>query len=300
MSLDTFWIFLQQGVLSGIVTGSVFALLALAIVMIFKTSEIANFGQGEVFMAAAYVALYLVALRHVAMWLAIPATLVVACVGMILFQRVVLRQVQAAGAAPVHFVIATLGLSYLLKGVVRQTGFGDTPRTFPALVPMDPVVIGQAIVTKLDVAIVATSVAVMAAVFALFFGTRIGRAMRAVGMNRRAAALVGINLGGVDAFIWGLSGLVSAIAALLISPKLLITADMGDIAVVAFAAAIVGGFSSFPGAVIGGFLVGVTQNLVGLFTSSTAITVTPFVVIMLVLVIRPQGLFGRHLGPKKV
>lgn len=294
------WLFLQQGIASGLVVGSVYALLALAIVMIFKTSEVPNFAQGEVLMATGYVALYLLVFRHVPIWITVPATIAVAFAGAALFRWGVLTQVARASGSPVNLVIATLGLSYVLKGLVRQTGFGDTPRSFPSLVSTDSVMIGQASVTKLDLTIFGTALAVMALVFWMFGYTRIGKAMRAVGMNPKAAQLVGVDLNRVHMMVWGLSGVISAIAALLISPKILMTADMGAIVTLGFAAAIVGGFTSLPGAVVGGFIIGIVENMVGLFVSSRAIVVAPFVAIMLVLILRPQGLFGGRVAIKKV
>jgi branched-chain amino acid transport system permease protein len=300
MDLELISLFLQQGIASGLVSGSVYALLALAIVIIFKTSEVPNFAQGEVFMAAGYVALFLLVFQAVPVWLTIPLTLLVTFAGAALFRRVVLTQVSKASGSPVNLVIATLGLSYVLKGLVRRTGFGDTPRSFPALVSNDTIVIGQAIVTKLDLAILGTAVLVMAVFFWMFAYTKIGKAMRALGMNPKAAQLVGVDLNRVHMLVWGLSGVISAIAALLISPKLLMTADMGSVVILGFAAAIVGGFTSLPGAVVGGFVIGIVENLVGLFISSRAIVLAPFVAIMLVLILRPQGLFGGRATIKKV
>ena len=124
--------------------------------------------------------------------------------------------------------------------------------------------------------------------------------MRAVGMNPRGAQIVGVKLGTIRMKIWALTGLLSAIAALLITPKILITPDIGHIAILAYAAAIVGGFTSLPGAVVGGFVIGIVENLVGLFVSSNAIVVAPFVAIMVVLLVRPQGLFGGKPQVKKV
>jgi branched-chain amino acid transport system permease protein len=219
---------------------------------------------------------------------------------MALFRRFVLDQVAKSAKDLVYLVIATLGLSYVLKGLVRRTGFGDTPRSFPALVPTDSIMIGQASVTMLDLAIFGTAVTVMAAFFWMFNYTKTGRAMRAVGMNPKAAQLVGVDLRRCHMLIWGLSGVISAIAALLISPKILMTADMGSIVMLAFAAAIVGGFSSLPGAVVGGFVIGIVENMVGLFISSRAIVLAPFLAILIVLVLRPQGLFGGKLTIKKV
>jgi len=299
MDFDTALIFLEQGVASGIVTGSVYALLAISIVAIFRTTAVANFAVGEIFMAGAYCALYLLVFVKVSPWIAIPATVVVVFGGSALFQAGVLRAVRRSGG-PINLVIATLGLSYLLKGVVRQTGFGETPRSFPSLVPNHSLTIGSAFLTWLDLAILTAAMLIMVGFFLMFNYTRLGRAMRALGMNQRAAQLVGVDIGRMNTLIWGLSGALSAAAALLIAPKLLLTADMGTVGTMGFAAAIIGGFSSFPGAVIGGFVIGIAENLVGLFIAAHAIAVTPFVMIILVLVLRPQGIFGGAQEIKKV
>ena len=177
---------------------------------------------------------------------------------------------------------------------MRATGFGDTPRSFPSVLPEGSVTLWHASLTYLDLAIFAAALVVMALFFWMFNYTKTGRAMRAVGMNRRAAQLVGINLSRVQMLVWGLSGAISAVAAVLIAPKLLMTAEMGVVVTLAFAAAIVGGFTSLPGAVVGGLIIGITENLVGLFVSSRAINVAPFVVIMLVLIFKPPGSVRRQ------
>ena len=300
MTFDVFLLFMQQGIASGLVTGSVYALLAMAIVIVFRTTDVANFAEGEVYMASAYLAFFLIAMLALPYWVAVPATVLAIFAGTALFQRLVLTQVAAAKGVAVNLVIATLGLSYALKGIVRATGFGDTPRSFPSVLPEGSVTLWQASLTYLDLAIFVAALVVMALFFWMFNYTKTGRAMRAVGMNRRAAQLVGINLGRVQMLVWGLSGAISAVAAILIAPKLLMTAEMGVVVTLAFAAAIVGGFTSLPGAVVGGLIIGVTENLVGLFVSSRAINVAPFVVIMLVLIFKPQGLFGGRLLVRKV
>jgi len=174
------------------------------------------------------------------------------------------------------------------------------PRTFPALASSNSVMIDQASVTILDLVIFGAAILTTAAFFWMFTYTKIGRAMRAVGMNPKAAQLVGINLSRIHMLVWGLSAAISGIAALLISPKILMTPDMGSIVTLGFAAAIVGGFTSLPGAVVGGFIIGISENLVGLFISTSAIVVAPFIAIMLVLILRPQGLFGGRVSIKKV
>ncbi|KTT21725.1 branched-chain amino acid ABC transporter permease [Pseudacidovorax intermedius] len=300
MSLDEVWLFLQQGLLSGLVTGSVYALLALAIVAIFKTTDVPNFAQGEMLMMAGYVALSLLLLVKLPYAAVIPITLVAMAVGGALFQRVVMERVTRSRGVGVQLVIATLGLAYLLKGLVRQTGLGDTPRSLPALVSNDTVMIGDAALTHLDIAIFGVAVVVMLLIYFMFTHTRIGKAMRAVGMNPKAAQIVGIRLSSIRMMVWALAGLIAGIAALLITPKVLVTPDIAHIAILAYAAAIVGGFTSLPGAVLGGLLIGVVENMVGLFISTNAIVVAPFLAILVTLIVRPQGLLGGKVQVKKV
>lgn len=300
MSISDIWMFLQQGVLSGLVTGSVYALLAIAIVIVFKTTDVPNFSQGEIFMFGGYVALFLLSVWNWSYWSAAVAAIVVTAVVAGLFQRVVMQKVVESKGVGVQMVIATLGFAYLLKGLVRKTGLGDTPRSLPSVVSQDTVLIGQAALTRLDLAIFVTALVAMVALWWMFTKTRTGKAMRAVGMNPRGSQIVGVNLAKIRTQIWCLTGVLSAISALLITPKILITPDIGHIAIVAYAAAIVGGFTSLPGAVLGGFVIGVLENLVGLFISSNAIVVTPFVAIMVVLLFRPQGLLGGKPQTKKV
>ena len=279
MSLDEIWLFLQQGLLSGLVTGSVYALLAIAIVAVFKTTDVPNFAQGEMLMMAGYVALSLLLLAHLPYVAVIPLTVAVMAAGGALFQRVVMERVTGSRGVGVQLVIATLGLAYVLKGLVRQTGLGDTPRSLPSLFSSDTVMIGDAALTQLDIAIFAVAVVVMVLIYLMFTYTRIGKAMRAVGMNPRAAQIVGVRLSRIRMMVWALAGLISAIAALLITPKVLVTPDIAHIAILAYAAAIVGGFTSLPGAVVGGLLIGVVENMVGLFISTNAIVVAPFLAI---------------------
>lgn len=300
MSLDEVWLFLQQGLLSGLVTGSVYALLALAIVAIFKTTDVPNFAQGEMLMMAGYVALSLLLLVKLPYAAVIPITLVAMAVGGALFQRVVMERVTRSRGVGVQLVIATLGLAYLLKGLVRQTGLGDTPRSLPALVSNDTLMIGDAALTHLDIAIFGVAVVVMLLIYFMFTHTRIGKAMRAVGMNPKAAQIVGIRLSSIRMMVWALAGLIAGIAALLITPKVLVTPDIAHIAILAYAAAIVGGFTSLPGAVLGGLLIGVVENMVGLFISTNAIVVAPFLAILVTLIVRPQGLLGGKVQVKKV
>lgn len=298
MSFSDIWLFLQQGVLSGLVTGSVYALLAIAIVAVFKTTDVPNFAQGEIFMIGGYVALTLLLIAGLPFAVVIPVT--VAAVALIgaLFQKVVMERVTHSRGVGVQLVIATLGLAYLLKGVVRQTGLGDTPRSLPPLVSTDAVIIGDAVLTRLDIVIFAVAVTVMLLLYLMFNRTRIGKAMRAVGMNPKASQIVGIRLSRIRMMVWALSGLISAVAAILITPKILITPDIAHIAILAYAAAIVGGFTSLPGAIVGGIVIGLAESLSGFWLPEGFKDVMPYAVVLVMLAVKPTGLFGERARKK--
>ena len=302
MDLSTALIFLQQGIISGIVIGSVYALIAISAVIIFKATDIPNFAQGEFMTVGAFLSLILLIPTFAGLpyYLVIPITALVCFLLGVTVNGLVMQPITKAKGTLVAMVIATLGISFIIKGAARYSGLANSPRTFPALFSTDAIFIGDSVLTGQDIAILVFAVVAMLVFFAFFNFTRHGRAMRAVAMNPRAAALVGINLARVRMTIWGTSALLTGLAAILIGPKLLLTPDMGIIAIVAFAAAIIGGFHNLPGAIIGGFMIGILENLIGAFVATNAIRLTPFMVIMLVLLIRPQGLLGGKAQVKKV
>jgi branched-chain amino acid transport system permease protein len=222
-----------------------------------------------------------------------------------LFERITLATVRGrryaknAEADLVPMVVATIGLGYLLKGAVRVVPYTEEVRRLPPLVSGPPIFLGDVVLQRQDVAIIVATVVVMLALIAFFGWTATGKALRATSQNPRAAALIGIPVRSMRMIAWGLAAGLAGIAGILLSPKLLMTPDMGNVVMLAFAAAIIGGFSSLAGCVIGGVALGVVQNLIGVLYSPQAMSVTPFFVIMLVLVLRPQGLFG-ELAFKKV
>lgn len=293
-----------QATASGIVTGCVYALIALSLVIIYKSTEVINFAGGEVVMVGGY--LGMLALLYLG--LPYPAIFLFGALFMFMlgavFDRIVLNKVLGR-AIPgqsilVAMVIATVGLSYVLKGTVRVFPYTEEVRRLQPLLTGEPIFIGSVVLQRQDIAIVVIATLVMSALWAFFSLTFTGKALRATSQNPRAAALVGVPVRRMRMAIWGLASAVSAIAGILIAPKLPFTPDVGVIVILAFAAAIIGGFHSLPGCIVGGILLGVMQNLVGLFVSSSAISVAPFLVIMLILVIRPQGLFGGRVAAKKV
>jgi branched-chain amino acid transport system permease protein len=293
-----------QATASGVVTGCVYALIALSLVIVYKSTDVINFAGGEIVMVGGYLgllALLYLGLPYLAVFVfGAVFTFVIGA----LFDRVVLDKV-VGRAVPgqsvlVAMVIATVGLSYVLKGAVRVFPYTEEVRRLPPLFGGGPIFIGSVVLQRQDIAIVVIVILVMLVLWAFFSLTLVGKALRATSQNPRAAALIGIPVRRMRMAVWGLAAAISAVAGILLAPKLLITPDMGVIVILAFAAAIIGGFQSLPGCIVGGILLGVIQNLVGVFLSSNAISVTPFLVIMVILVIRPQGLFGGRVMAKKV
>ena len=293
-----------QSVASGIVTGCVYALIALSVVIIYKSTDVINFAGGEVVMVGAYLGLAGL------VYLKLPYTLVFVFAAVVtfvigaLFDRVVLTKVLGRSipgqSILVAMVIATVGLSYVLKGVVRVFPYTEELRRLPPFLTGEPVFMGAVVLQRQDFAIVAVSTLLMLALWAFFSLTLTGKALRATSQNPRAAALIGIPVRSMRMAVWGIASGLSAVAGILLCSKLALTPDMGVIVILAFAAAAIGGFTSLPGCIVGGMILGVIQNLVGLFVSSRAISVAPFLVIMLILVFRPQGLFGGPVVAKKV
>jgi len=299
-TLNLIW----QGLASGVVTGCVYALVALSLVIVYKSTDVVNFAGGELVMIGAYMGLFiLLGLEwpYVALFVMVPTG---AFVLGGLFTRFSLDKVSGRAmvkhANLVPLVVATIALSYLLKGIVRVIPFTEEVRRLPPLMTGPPIFLGDVVIQQQDIAIVLVTTVVMVILWLFFGHTFVGKALRATSQNTRAAALLGIPVNLMKLSVWGLSAAIAGIAGILLAPKLLMTPDMGTVVMLSFAAAIIGGFSSLPGCVVGGIALGILQNMVGIFISPQAIAVTPFFVIMLVLLFKPQGFFDTTLAVKKV
>jgi branched-chain amino acid transport system permease protein len=295
-------ILILQALASGIVTGCVYALLALAVVIIFKSTDVVNFAGGELMMLGAYVGLFAIVFLHldnlVMVVLAVAAVFVVGAA----FERITLNRIAgeryARHAELVPLVVATIGLSFLLKGGVRVVPYTEEVRRLPPMWSGPPIFIGDIVLQRQDLVIVAAATLVMLALTWFFRFTSTGKALRATSQNPRAAALIGIPVRRMRMLAWGIASAISGLAGVLIAPKLLMTPDMGLVVMLAFAAAIIGGFTSLAGCVVGGILLGILQNFVGILLLPQAISVTPFFVIMIVLMLRPEGMFGERIAKK--
>ena len=287
-------LFLQQFI-SGIASGSLFAILALAIVLTYRSTGILNFAQGNMAMFTTFIAWS--ALGSVfGFWPAFILTLVAALVLGALVERTIVRHVE--GKPELNSLIVALGLFLIFDGLALYI-WGPLPRGFGpfSVFSGGPTCVGEVCIGRLNLGILAITVALMASLFMLFQRTGLGLAMRATAQNPIASQLVGIRVDRMLSLGWGLGAAVGAVAGILVAQNLgLDTTTMFSVLLFALAAAIVGGLDSPVGALVGGLGIGVVKNMAGTYIPSsvggTDLTIA-FALIVLVLMVRPAGLFGR-------
>jgi branched-chain amino acid transport system permease protein len=281
-----------QLVIDGIAQGSIYGAVALSLVLIFRTTGIVNFAQGEMAMFSTFVAWALLQ-AGLPLGLALVSALALSFLGGMLIERVIIRPVE--GDEPLTLVIVTLGLLILLNsGAGWIWGFNN--RSFPSLFGDGSLTVAGVRIDVEALGIVAVMLAVVGLIFLLFQKTRIGLAMRAVAMNPESSRLSGIRVGRTLMIGWGVAALVGALAGALVAPRLFLDVNfMGSVLIYSFAAATLGGFDSPLGAVVGGWVIGVAETLAGYyvgFIGSDLKILVPLAIILVVLMIRPSGLFG--------
>ena len=284
--------FLQQ-VVAGLASGGIYASLALALVLIYRTTRIVNFAQGEMAMFTTFVAWTLTD-HGLAFWPAFALTLALAFVGGVAIQRIVLRPVE--GAPVLTVVIVTIGLALLLNGLAAAI-WGSEVKKFPSAFSTRTVDLGGVAVSVQDIGVIAVSLALVVVLWLFFRFTKIGLALRAAAVNPEESRLVGVRVGWMLALGWGLAAMLGAVAGMLVAPAVFLEPNMmRAILLYAFAAAVLGGLDSPLGAVVGGLAFGVIQNLVETYVEEVGATLrlpVALALLLLVLLVRPQGLFGR-------
>ena len=280
-----------QLIVNGLALGSLYALTAFGIVLIYKTTDVITFAQGETAMFSTFIAFTLLSALGLPFALAFVLTLIFAVVLGIVIERTVLRHVSRSTI--LNPVIVTVGLSLILVGVAGWI-WGYEVRTFPSPVSGAPFRFGSIVLSQLNALILAVTLVLMVVLFAFFRYSLTGIAMRAVAQNRLAAQLMGISINRINAIGWGVGTALGAATGMLIAPlNYLDPGMMGDVALKAFAAAVLGGLTSLPGAVVGGLLLGIMDSVIGFQVPELRTTIA-FVLIVLVLVVRPGGLLGKH------
>ena len=278
--------------MSGVTTGALYGLVALGFVVVNKATGVINFAQGEFFMFAGFIAW----MSHVQFGIGYFASFALAVVfGFLLgclTDRIAFRPI--AKSDVVSLVLATVGVAFVLKGLARTIWGGKADYlAFPPITSPDPIMLGNIMVIPQQLAVLGGTVVILLLFTAFFRLTRAGKMMQATADNARAAALVGIRIDRVYTLAFGIGAAIAAAAAVLTAPLTLLYPDIGfAFFLKGFAAAVLGGLSSLPGAVIGGLIVGIAESMAGGYIHSSVMELSPFVVIMAVLIVRPSGLLG--------
>ena len=276
-------------VLAGFATGGIYASLALALVMIYQATHLVNFAQGEMAMFTTYIAWSLIN-AGMPYWAAFVLTVLFAFVFGVLVERLVIRPVENA---PVLAVVVVFIALLLILNSLTGWIYSYTIKSFPSPFPNEPV-FGKYLSSH-ELGAISTTLVVLLLLYGFFRFTPLGLAMRAAAQNPESSRLVGIRVGWMLALGWGLAAAVGAVAGMMVAPIVYLDPNMmGGILLYAFAAALVGGIDNPWGAVFGGFLVGVLENVLGAFVIGNELKLSVAIVIIVgVLLVRPSGFFGK-------
>ena len=283
--------FLQM-LASGIAVGSSYALMGLAMVIIYKTSEVPNFAQGEMALISTYFTFMILEYHGFPYYVAFPAALIFSVLLGCILEFAVLRRAKEPNI--LGMIVITIGLEMILLGLVSWK-FGADPKVMPfPISPYDSFALGEVFISTLELLTFIVALIIMIILFLFFRYSKLGVAMKATQQNNIAARIMGIRTNRILMMTWGISSLIGCVAGLLIAPTTMQPYMMWDPLIKGFAAAVLGGMTSLPGAVFGAYILGIIENLFGGYISIEFKSVVAFAIIVLVLCIKPSGLFARH------
>ena len=286
-----------QLVISGLAQGCIYGLIALGFVLIYKATETVNFAQGELLMIGGFAGLFAATTLGMPYWAVIIVAMAVTALIGFLNERIILRPI--LGQSAVAIVMVTIGFGYMARGLVTMIPvIGTDTHTLPVPFRGEVFRLGGLVISAEHIVIIAVTVVLCALLAALFRYTKIGIAMQAMSQNQLAAYYMGIPVKRLSSLIWAISAAVAAIAGILLAPLTFIHANMGFIGIKAFPAAVIGGFTSLPGAIVGGLIIGVVEQLAGFYLMEGFKDAAPFLVVLAMLVLKPNGLFGERLAKK--
>ena len=286
-----------QLVISGIAQGCIYGLIALGFVLIYKATETVSFAQGDLMMLGAFGGLAGMTMLGFPFWLAVPAAIAAMALFGVLTERVVIRPI--LGQPAFSIVMLTIGIGYVARGLITMLpGIGTDTHTLP--VPYRNVTwnAGGLILSAEHMVVIVVTALLCLGLFAMFRYSKLGIAMQASSQNQLAAYYMGIPVKRLNGLVWGLAAAVAAIAGLLLAPITFVHANMGFIGLKAFPAAVVGGFGSLPGAIVGGLIIGIVESLSGFYLPEGFEDIAAYVVVLIMLMVKPNGLFGDKLTKK--
>ena len=286
-----------QVLVGGIAQGCIYGLIALGFVLIYKATETVSFAQGDLMMLGAFLGLVLLATLGFPFWLAVLATIAAMALFGTVLERVVIRPI--LGQPTFSIVMLTIGIGYVARGAITMIpGIGTETHTLPVPYRNETLQLGGVVLSIEQLAVIGTTALLCLLLFLLFRYAKIGIAMQAASQNQLAAYYMGIPVKRLNSLVWGLAAAVAAIAGLLLAPITFVHANMGFIGLKAFPAAVVGGFGRLPGAIVGGLIIGVVEALSGFFLPEGFKDIAAYVVVLAMLMIKPNGLFGETLRKK--
>lgn len=284
---------IEQLIIEGLAIGACYGLFGVAVAIIYKTSEVVNFGQGEMGMLATFVAYHILAQYGLPFWLAFIITMAFAVLLGMFIEFFFMRP--AKDPTVLGLIIITLGAEMLLMGLASwKWGAEQKDFTFPLSVQVVHEPIPGLVLNEWSMGVFALTALIMVLLFLFFRYSKLGIAMRATQQNQNAARIMGIKVERVFSFTWGLSSLIGATAAMFFAARSVLDPNfMMEPFMRAFAAAVLGGLTSIPGVVVGGLLLGLIENFFG-YAWPVWKPIVAFVVIIIILTLRPSGLFAKH------
>ncbi len=286
-----------QIILSGIAQGCIYGLIALGFVLIYKATETVSFAQGELMMLGAFCGLALIDGLGLSFLLVVPVVLLAMALTGWLIERAVIRPILGQPAFSV--VMLTFGIGYVARGLVTMIpGIGTETHSFAAPYKDLTFQWGGVVLGASQLMVMACTALLCLVLYLLFSRSKLGIAMQASSQNQLAAYYMGIPVKRLNGWVWALAAMVAAVAGLLLAPITFVHANMGLIGLKAFPAAVVGGFSSLPGAILGGIIIGLVEALAGFYLPEGFKDVAAYVVVLIMLAIKPNGLLGDNLRKK--
>jgi branched-chain amino acid transport system permease protein len=288
---------LAQLAISGIAQGCIYGLIALGFVLIYKATETVSFVQGDLMMLGAFIGLGAVTILGMPFLIAILAAVIAMGIVGLFIERLTIRPI--LGQPQFTVVMLTIGIGYILRGLITMIPNIGT-ETHALAVPYKDEIwrFGELVVAVESVVVIASTAILCAILYGVFRFSTVGIAMQAVSQNQLAAYYMGIPVKRLNGLVWALAAAVAGIAGLLLAPITFVHANMGFIGLKAFPAAVVGGFGSLPGAIVGGLIIGLVESLAGFYLPAGFKDVAPYIVVLLMLWFMPNGLFGDQLRKK--
>jgi branched-chain amino acid transport system permease protein len=286
-----------QLIISGIAQGCIYGLIALGFVLIYKATETVSFAQGELMMLGAFGGLAGLTMLGFPFWLAVLSSIAAMALLGVLVERVVIRPI--LGQPAFSIVMLTIGIGYVARGLITMIpAIGTETHTLPVPYKDQIWKLGGLVLNVEQMAVIGVTAVLCALLYALFRYSKLGIAMQAASQNQLAAYYMGIPVKRLNGIAWGLAAAVAAIAGLLLAPITFVHANMGFIGLKAFPAAVVGGFGSLPGAIVGGLIIGVIESLSGFYLPAGFKDTAAYVMVLIMLMVKPNGLFGENLRKK--